>query len=146
MNTLSRAITARFFAHHTDYNSLREHWSSLMRSERRNNLTSAHHLLYLVLLGKDWRKAFAPVTNPCKLANGAFYGWALFRAFRHLHSQFYAEDLLAPFDGLVTPEMLVAVRALLPTLKPEDYPQETYAAGNFPLDAYLLPVESTLHA
>jgi hypothetical protein len=146
MNTLSRAETAHFYADTAGYDALRQHWSALVNSERKHELTASHHVLYLALLGKDWRKAFTPITNSRKLANGAFEGWALFRAFMRLHSTLYEEDLLAPFDGLVTAQVLQAVRSYLPTPKPWDHASAAYRLGSFPLDAYVQPVESALHA
>ncbi len=64
MNTLSRAMTARFFPTVNDYDALRRHWSALVNSPRKHELKAEHHLLYLVLCGKDWRAAFTPITNP----------------------------------------------------------------------------------
>ena len=146
MNTLSRAETARFFADPASYDALRQHWSTLVNSNRKHELTASHHVLYLALLGKDWRKAFTPITNPRKLANGAFVGWALFRAFMHLHSEVYEEDLLAPFDGLITREGLRTLRSYLPTPKPWGHQPEAFKPGSFPLGAYICPVESALNA
>ena len=152
MNTLSRAMTAQFYPYLTGNDALRlhyalkKHWSALMNSERKHELTASHHLLYLALLGKDWRKAFTPVTNPKKLANGAFLGWALFRAFMQLHSQFYEEQLISTFQGIVTTEMLRAVRSHLPAPKSWVYKPEDFAPGSFPLDAYISPIESALNA
>jgi hypothetical protein len=146
MNTLSRAVTARFFPNSAEYYALRQHWSSLMNSARRHELTAAHHILYLALLGKDWRKAFTPVTNPRKLANGAFAGWSLFSSFRRLHSELCNEQMIAPFEGLVTVEMLNAVRRYLPAPNPYHYKPEAFSGGSFPLAAYLEPVESARRA
>ena len=146
MNTLSRAITAHFFPNPSEYHALRRHWSSLVNSARRHDLTTSHHVLYLALLGKDWRKAFTPVTNPRKLANGAFVGWPLFSALRTLHSGLCNEFLHAPFDGLVTVEMLNAVRRHLPAPNPYQYRPEAFSRGSFPLDAYLDPAESARDA
>lgn len=146
MNTLSRAATAHVLSDSSRYDALRQHWSTLVNSERRSELTPAHHLLYLALLGKDWRKAFTPVTNPRKLANGAFWGWSLFRAFMQLHSPLHDEQLLAPFGGLVTAEMLGALRACLPHPKPWDYRPESFAPGSFPFDAYLPVFEGAANA
>ncbi len=117
-----------------------------MNSERKHELTASHHLLYLALLGKDWRKAFTPVTNSKKLANGAFPGWALFRAFMQLYSPFYEEQLLTPFQGIMTPEMLRAVRSYLPAPRPWDFTPEAFVPGSFPLDAYVSPVERAVNA
>ena len=146
MNSLSRAITARFFSTPAEYCTLRQHWSGLMNSARRHELTTSHHVLYLALLGKDWRKAFTSITNPRKLANGAFVGWSLFSSARTLHSVLCNEYLLAPFDGLVTVQMLSAVRQYLPAPRSWDYRPEDFVRGSFPLDAYLEPVESVRDA
>lgn len=86
MNSLPQTVTARWFAQPQDYQVLREHWRDLLHSERRCQLNSAHHLSFPALLGKDWRRAFTPPSNPRQLANGAFSGWALFGALARLHS------------------------------------------------------------
>lgn len=138
MNTLPRAITARFFTF-AEYLQLRQHWSRLMNSERKHGLSAAHHLLYLALIGKDWRKGFAPVTNPRRLANGAFHCWMLFRALSRLHMRSWEEQLLAPFDGIVTPQMLAMVRELIPYQSSYAYRIEQFEAGKFPFDAYTVP-------
>lgn len=140
MNTLPRAVTAQFFPSIDSYNALRQHWSSLMNSERRRDLTAAHHLLYLALIGRDWRKAFTCPTNPRKLANGAFTGWTFFRAMEQLSSPWGQPDLLEPFDGLVTPKMLQALGRLLPPRNA--YPQAPgFAPGAYTFDAYSYPQE-----
>lgn len=136
MNTLSRAITARFFPHSDSYNALRKKWSSLINSERKHELTVAHHLLYLALLGKDWRKAFTPPTNQRKLDNGAFYGWGMFNAVYSIHAGFKEEELLTPFDGLITSGMLAEVRNFLPIVNAYSYKPSDLAKGPFPSDAY----------
>jgi hypothetical protein len=142
MNTLPRAVNAQFFSNPDSYNALRHHWSSLINSERKHTLSAAHHLLYLALLGKDWRKAYTCVSNPRKLANGAFAGWALFRAIGRLHSSLSEAELLAPFDGLVTTAMLKTLRSLLPSTQTMyGLRLEQFADGTFPFDAY---IESTI--
>ena len=139
MNTLSRAITTQFFNNADAYTALRKHWSALMNSDRKHELAASHHILYLSLMGKDWRKGFTPPTNRRKLENGAFWGWKLFRALGQLHSRASEEWLLAPFDGLVTSQMLQQVRGLLPRLNPYAYRPEQFAGGNLPFDAYQAP-------
>jgi hypothetical protein len=139
MNTLSRAITAQIFTQPDTYLILRKHWSRLINSDRKHELSAEHHLLYLALLGKDWRKTFTPVTNRRKRENGAFYGWGLFRALRMLHLKFYEEALLAPFEGIVTPEMLAQVRSLIAVHHLYSYSAEQFYAGRFPFEAYTLP-------
>ena len=136
MNTLSRAITARFFPNPDSFNALRKRWSDLINSESRHELTAAHHLLYLALMGKDWRKAFTPPTNPRKLNNGAFLGWRMFCAFQIIQLKFKEEGLLAPFAGLITSQMLGELRSLLPTGNPYTYKPADFAHGAFPFNAY----------
>jgi hypothetical protein len=139
MNTLSRAHTARLFATQTEYRDLCKHWRRLVNSDRRHQLTGAHHLLYLALLGRDWRKAFTFPTNSLHLANGAFESWGFFNALHLLHSQSVQATLLEPFDGLVTPEMLQQIRLLIPWRLAFAYKQSDYAPGQFPFEAYLIP-------
>ena len=141
MNTLSRATTAQWFTDTTAYDALRAHWRALLCSDRKHELDGAHHLLYLALLGKDWRKGFTPPSNPRKLANGALAGWALFRALRTLHSEVAEPALLAPFEGLVTPQMLQQLRQLLPLPNPLVSRPEEFAGGRFPFEAYKSPAE-----
>ena len=118
MNTLSRADTAQLFDDEINYHTLRRHWSSLMGSEQRHALTAAHHLVYLALLGRDWRRAFTMPRNARKLANGGMYGAGLFRAAGRVRSSGDPEPLLAPFDGLVTLAVLQRLRARLPDVWP----------------------------
>ncbi len=139
MNTLPRAITARYLLDTNTYWNLRSHWSTLMRSPRKHELAAVHHLLYLALLGKDWRKGFTPITNRRKLDNGAFFGWKLFRAITALHLPSYESELLKPFDGLVTPEMLHDLRSLIPVQNAYAYQPAQFAPRSFPFDAYSLP-------
>ena len=136
MKTLSRVITAQFFPNPDSYNALRKQWSVLINSKRRHNLSAIHHLLYLALLGKDWRKAFTPPTNQLKLNNGAFLGWVMFRALQTLHNEFLEQDLLDQFDGLITPKMLKDIRNLLPLLNPYSFQSEQFANNVFPFEAY----------
>jgi hypothetical protein len=96
------------------YYALCRHWSELINSEHKHDLQSYHHLLYAALCHRDWRKAFSPVRRASKLANGRrpydSAVWALYVIGRTV----FEERLLAPFGGLVTPEMLAALRLRLP--------------------------------
>lgn len=139
MNTLPRAVTAHLFASTESYAALRRHWSALMRSDRRHELTTAHHLLYLALIGKDWRQSFTPIANRRKLDNGAFPGWSLFRALRSLHSVADETWLLAPFEGLATPAMLQAIRRLVARRAAYSYRPDDFVGGSFPFQAYDVP-------
>lgn len=139
MNTLPRPVTAKLFANPDSYLALRRHWSALVNSDRKHELSAAHHTLYLALLGKDWRKAFTPITNSRKLENGAFYDWGLLRALAKIHNKWNHEKLLSPFDGLVTAEMLQLIRNLLPALALFNYGPTAFANRDFPFDAYNVP-------
>ena len=136
MNTLSRAITTRFFPDPNSYNALRKHWSDLINSKRKHELSAAHHLFYLALIGKDWRKAFTPPTNQLKLDNGAFWGWAMFRALETIQRKHREEELLSPFDGLITSQILNELRNLLPVSHTYIYKPSDFANGVFPFEAY----------
>lgn len=138
MNTLSREKTARWFATAEDYQRLRTRWRRLMNSPRKHQLGPHHHLLYLALLGKDWRKAFTPRTNPNKLANGAFAGWPMWRALNDIHWISWLDGptaTLLPFDDLVTVDRVKALSALLPRRPSHEYKPEDFANG-YPFDAY----------
>lgn len=123
MNTLSKHIMRHFFCDEEDYQRLQARMSALIHEDRRRaavvrkarkhdsgidlatvdrpTLTAAHHLLYLILRGKDWRKAFAPVTRPSMLANGAGRWRAATIAIKQLHSEWHEAALLAPFAELL---------------------------------------------
>ncbi len=139
MNTLPRALTAQVLTDLNTYHSLRQQWSTLMRSSRKHELTAAHHLLYLALLGKDWRKGFTCISNQRKLDNGAFYGWGLFLALAVLHMPSSEAQLLAPFEGLVTPAMLEQIRRLIPFQNKYSYRPEQFTGTSFPFEAYHVP-------
>jgi hypothetical protein len=136
MNTLSKSITTKVINNPEVYSALRKRWSEVMNSDRRHELSAAHHLLYLALCGKDWRKAFTPVTNNRKLQNGAYWNWGLFHAMRIFHSKLHEGWLLEPFDGIVTPEILEKIRMIVPNVQPHKYHQDYFRSGTFPFDAY----------
>ena len=138
MNTLSRTITSNFFTDSQNYAALRQQWSALINSDRKHELTAAHHLLYLAACGKDWRKAFTLASNPRNLANGAYTGWALWRVLDQIHWSRDDAALLAPFAGTITPEMLQQIRALLPKPNAFAYRPEQFADRQWPFDAYLV--------
>src|SRR5262249_8055526 len=133
---LSRALTAQVLDDPNLYQNLRRHWSELLRSPRKHELTASHHLLYLALLGKDWRKGFTPATNRRKLDNGAFQGWKLFRAIHGLHSTSCEADLLAPFDGLVAPAVVQRLRQIIPIQSAYNYRPEQFDKDSYPFEAY----------
>lgn len=146
MNTLPRAITAQLFPNPQAYLALRYHWSQLVNSDRKHTLTAGHHLLYLALQGKDWRRAFTPPTNPRQLANGAFYNWGLWRALRTLSDPAYETELLTPFEGLVTLPMLQTIRRLVGKPNLFAFAQAGISPGHFPFEAYPMTLEAIAHA
>lgn len=137
MNTLSRVITAHLFTSPDEYAALKAHWSLLVNSERKHDLGPEHHLLYLMLMGKDWRHAFAPITNRRKLDNGGFEAWGLKQAYSQVTSRYRQSHVLAPFDELVTPDMLATLQGYLPTIR---FSKEDCATG-YKGDAYIAPCE-----
>ena len=127
MNTLSKAHTRLWFASAEEYAALESRWSKLTNSDAHRNLGPEHHLLYAVLRGKDYRKAFAPVTNARKLENGGFYKWGLVHALRSVLGtlgEAATHTLLQPFEGVVSAAMLAHVRQVLPVkrywIEPKD--------------------------
>jgi hypothetical protein len=142
MHTLSRAITAQWFPTSTAYQSFRAHWRLLLTSNRKHELAAEHHLLYLALTGKDWRKGFTPITNERKLANGAFHGWSLFRALAAIRNPHAEAALLAPFDGLVAPATLQSLRLLMPPVLPYRLRPNDFTATSFPIEAYVTPEQA----
>jgi hypothetical protein len=140
MNTLSKKMTARFFARPEAFQHLRAHWRAIVNSSRRDELRAEHYLLYLALRGKDWRKGFVPITNPRKLANGGYDTWRMRCALAKIHRAAAlgetASPLLKPFDTVVTLEMLQALRAVLPPCPRHPLTGKDFVAG-YPFDAYM---------
>lgn len=116
-NTLGKSITAQFFQDENGWQALRDHWKTI-----HNTADSAQQLLYLVLIGRDWTKAFTPATNQTKLSHqytdnpyykvnnlpeGAVYAL-------HNDTRMGVERLLKPFNGLITVEALALARTYVP--------------------------------
>jgi hypothetical protein len=162
MNTLPVEYRERFIKTSSDLHRLRRAWRS-----HRGLHTGTHHLIYLAVQGKDWRKAFGALVNPRKVANGGYYTWGLRSAVRQVQSyrarlhhnrerrylrtewaqeryrEFKAEEreLLAPFGGLVTPEILLELGELLPKL-PHFSPGGATDYRPDAFEAYILPEET----
>jgi hypothetical protein len=139
MNTLSKSITSKILGAPEEYDALRKQWRELTNSNRRHTLSAGHHLLYLTLCGKDWRKAFSPVSNLRKLENGAYWNWGLFRAMRFIHSKLQEKELLEVFDGIVASEALNQIRRIVPLVQPHQYKPEDFGSGSYPFEAYDVP-------
>jgi hypothetical protein len=134
VNTLPQAITAQVLLDPDAYQRTRQRWSELVRA--RHPLRASHYLLYLALMGRDWRKAFTPITNQRKLDNGAFFAWRMHRALYAIHDSYSETELLAPFDGAVTPEMLQQIRRIITKYGRYQYRKEEFTPQSFPFDAY----------
>ena len=118
MKKLNKQITINFYKDAEGYSAMMAHWSHLMNDKaERKSLRAAHHLLYLILRGKNWQEAFAPVTNPVKLENGGFYNWGARKALLALHSPGVEERLLQPFADFLHPDALCIIRELVPPLE-----------------------------
>jgi len=103
MNTLSKEITlGRFFQEDPEnYTKLRAHWALLVKEGM--PLTLAHHILYLILIGKNWQKAVTLPTNKNKLEN--HYKPKIEDVKQYWGSTFRKANVLHSFAGLVTEEM-----------------------------------------
>lgn len=142
MNTLSPTFTGRFYKDKDGYGLLCVHWSKIMNADDKYKLDAAHHLLYLALRGKDWRKGFTPPSNQRKIDNGAFEGWILFSSLARIHSPVWENWLLEPFAGHVTLATLEHLRRFLPKVHAYAFKREQFSGHNFPFYAYNLPIDS----
>jgi hypothetical protein len=106
MNTLSKEFTlGMFFGEDPEnYKKLRKQWSLMVNSPRKHRLTMAHHILYLILIGKNWQKAVTLPTNKNKVENhykphidAVKESWE--------NRWFNVDNFLSVFDGVVTKEM-----------------------------------------
>ena len=76
---------------------------------------------------------------------GAYAGWIVWRAFDQLHWSRAAAELLALFEGTITPEMLQQIKAWLPGPNADAYRPEQFVNRQYPFDAYTVQVESLTH-
>jgi len=105
MNTLSKEITlSRFYQEDPDkYAEIKTQWSKMVNSELNVTLTMSHHILYLILIGKNWQKAVTLPTNKNKLEN--HYKPKIEDVKQYWGSTFRKANVLHSFAGLVTEEM-----------------------------------------
>jgi len=122
LNTLSKSVTATLWLKDgaPSFDAIRAAWRAAVHDPvTRPGLTAVHHLLYAALLGKDWRGGFGDVTNSRKIENGALWNTGYVRSLASIRFAAYEGDaaaaaLLAPFQGVVTVEMLRSVAETLP--------------------------------
>lgn len=134
MNKLSKSITCKFFSDSASYEALCNRWAEVFNSDEKHQLRASHFLLYAVLRGKDWRKAFSTPSNPNKLNN--LNDFALGQALYEVSSTYYEPSLLAPFGGLVTKEMMAEVRKLLRPVFALSITEIVGPDGQYRIDAY----------
>lgn len=121
---LTRSQTRAWIKSADHYQAICAAWKRIASDkEARQSLTGAHHLLYAVLRGKDFREGLAPITNRAKLENGGQYDWGLARALKRLRTTYMAwqQELLAPFvDAQGTPLLTAADLAWIRQIVPAD--------------------------
>ena len=121
---LTRSQTRAWIQSAEHYQAICAAWKRIASDkEARKSLTGAHHLLYGILRGKDFREGFAPITNRVKLENGGQYDWGLAHALKRLHTTYasWQHELLAPFvDGQGTPLVTEADLAWIRRIVPSD--------------------------
>jgi len=112
MNTLSKTMTlGRFFQEDPEnYTKLRAQWSKMVNSDLNVTLTMSHHILYLILIGKNWQKAVTLPTNKNKLEN--YYKPQIQDVAEYWDRTFRKANVLQSFGGIVTEEMYDNARKL----------------------------------
>jgi hypothetical protein len=111
MNTLSKDITKQFFKDENGYAQLRARWSELMQDkEARKQIKTEHHILYSILIGRDWRKCIGDVRDEKKINNG--YISKAYFAFCDLMSPYHDYRHLIPFKGIVNDDVLKIIREI----------------------------------
>ena len=105
MNTLSKEFTlGTFYSEDPEvYKKLRAQWSKMVNSDTKDQLTMAHHMLYLILIGKNWKKAVTLPTNKNKVAN--HYKPHIDEVKERWGGTFTKQNILRSFEGVVTSEM-----------------------------------------
>ena len=93
-------------------------------------LTGTHMFLYKVLRGHNVYDAFTPITRETKLRNGFYVYHGMYWAYDNLTrigrfaqrpsewSDRYVNEFLAPFNGTIDKDRLIAIVEALPTLSP----------------------------
>jgi len=105
MNTLSKEFTLGTFFNEDpeNYVKLRKQWSKMVNSDTKDQLTMAHHIIYLILIGKNWKKAVTLPTNKNKVAN--HYKPHIDEVKERWGGTFTKQNILRSFEGTVTSEM-----------------------------------------
>jgi hypothetical protein len=128
MNTLPKAVTTLFFNTSEDYQNVRAAYRAHTAKRRAQKTLDRHeeyyndfndkvaagqNLLYLILMGKDWRKAYTAPTNANKVANHAKSNWGFHQAYRALTNSHYQAAILEPFKDFVKPGTIGIVEKII---------------------------------
>jgi hypothetical protein len=70
--------------------------------ERPPALPAYAHMLYAVLLGRDWRKGFTQPSTDRERGNGSFTGWQYWRAAYYLRPEMVAAAMNSPEEAAKT--------------------------------------------
>ena len=140
MHTLSKTITAGWFTDPSRYQALRHQWRTLMNSQEKHALKPLHHLLYLALIGKDWRKAFGSPKRPTKLTSGALCAWPLPCALNLIQGGLLRQVDITVFAGTVSLDDVRSLSIYLPRV-PWQLQRDVaaWSSGAYPFDAYRAP-------
>jgi hypothetical protein len=107
MNTLSKSFTlGTFFEESPEkYLELRHRWSEAMRSDDKKTLRFEHHILYLILIGKNWTKSVTEATNKNKVENN--YKSPFIRLAETTSYSYYIRNLVSHkiFNDIITEEI-----------------------------------------
>jgi hypothetical protein len=105
MNTLSKTFTLGTFFNEDpeNYVKLRKQWSKMVNSNTKDQLTMAHHIIYLILIGKNWKKAVTLPTNKNKVEN--HYKPHIDDVRERWNGTFTKQRIISAFEGTVTSEM-----------------------------------------
>jgi hypothetical protein len=122
MNTLSKNFTlGTFFEESPErYLELRHRWSEAMRSDDKKTLSFEHHILYLILIGKNWTKSVTEATNQKKLDNG--YKSPFIRLAETTGYSYMLRHLVSHkiFNGIITDEVAKKAFYTANILSPEN--------------------------
>lgn len=123
MNTLGKQITRQFFQNESGFDLLQHDWSLNWENKAfREKLEPIHFFLYQAFRGKDWRKAFTPVTNTNKIEKGGYHPMQVVRdILRELRfvvdyrdPEVYMERILGPLGREVNINSLRSLMKYLP--------------------------------
>ena len=143
MKTLSKDVTSTFFIDDTGYQRLKEDWKGICHQPH----PAFIHIAYLILLGRDYRKACTPITNKKTLLGGGTHVWgprlAIDRLIRtasptSTDRTSIQRALEETFPGILRDDVAMRIARLLPTLG------SPYQARSMVLDEYQLHLEKAV--